>query len=855
MTVSTSLNLISFIGNGSATNFPFYFSVRKPEHLKVRIVTRLTGAFVELALGDYAATGIGPDSVGGSVTYSGLGSDKLIVIYRIVPYTQDADIVNQSGFYPTVIEEQLDLIVMQVQQIAEAVGRALQLEIGAIDGESRWNARGNEILEVGPPLSSTSAARLIDVQNASSIAGNVPSPVSGQIGYELVAVGTGLFGWQLGPEVYSSRFGTNDVALLAAEVLCSGVLSPPNVRVDEGRSLIVDAVTLMSASVNPRVPVKIANNGRLDRVGAANMTFFDTFTAGRNEVFRNWPSANLSFLRGTDQFPEWYASRTVFSAVGATVPMQKALDKLNFSHLLLDAVNYKLELAGANLVLNSNFGGIIGAGPVRSNLELTNGTVSSAISVAGTEAARLARPVLKDFTITRTGLSGTGGIGVEVTWTQGAIIESLQVDDCLIGMFLFRATNTKTRDVTMNFNGNANGFIGFIVNGGGAGTGALGNASSHFYDCAVTRATSATGTGTRGMHILGSYCGDILVRRFDTLRLDIGIDIDLSTTTGGSNGNADIIIDTPILDYFTTAGVYIHGNTDNRVMVTVIGGWLDPKPNALAAVGALISSTRGVTLDGQQHGIGSALAQTTGVYIDNAFDVIVTRQHFKDLKRGVVFNAATDCLVSNSYFVNAGGAGAVTHVEFTGACKRVVAKDIVFGKGTQVTTAVSIGPACEDIEVHISKTDMTNITTLIANEGTRSRIYLAGPATLLSDTGTDTYLWCEETAWVASVSALVGTLTSAEVTEATYTRKGKQITATMKITTTDIGTASVGLLVTLPKNAKGNFTASGTNLTNGKQCGADLLNGTNILDIRSPSNSLPIGNGQQIVISVVYECV
>lgn len=129
MTVSNQNRVALFTGNSAATVFPFTFPVYESSHLDVRLYTIADGTFVQLSGSDYSATGIGLDSVGGSVTYNPGGtpipSTKLLAIYRTLSYTQDTDIVNQSGFYPAVIEAQLDRIVMQIQQIAEEVGRAV----------------------------------------------------------------------------------------------------------------------------------------------------------------------------------------------------------------------------------------------------------------------------------------------------------------------------------------------------------------------------------------------------------------------------------------------------------------------------------------------------------------------------------------------------------------------------------------------------------------------------------------------------------------------------------------------------------------------------------------------------------
>lgn len=129
MTISTQSRVVQYTGNGVTTVFPFTFPVRDADHLLVQVYNKTDLSVVTLDPSDYTATGVGPASSGGSITYNPLGvpltSNDLIVIYRQVPYIQDLDIVNQSGFYPETLEGQLDLMVMQVQQLAESVSRAL----------------------------------------------------------------------------------------------------------------------------------------------------------------------------------------------------------------------------------------------------------------------------------------------------------------------------------------------------------------------------------------------------------------------------------------------------------------------------------------------------------------------------------------------------------------------------------------------------------------------------------------------------------------------------------------------------------------------------------------------------------
>jgi len=138
MTVQTEDRLVIYQGNGATTNFPFNFRIPE-DTLSVSIQDWTTKNILEvLAPGSYSVTGL--DEVeGGSVTYEPTGgpldSTKGIVIFRTMPYTQDLDISPYGGFNPTVVEERLDFIVMQIQQLAELQSRSLIVNPGqdAID--------------------------------------------------------------------------------------------------------------------------------------------------------------------------------------------------------------------------------------------------------------------------------------------------------------------------------------------------------------------------------------------------------------------------------------------------------------------------------------------------------------------------------------------------------------------------------------------------------------------------------------------------------------------------------------------------------------------------------------------------
>ena len=133
MTVTNAARSVTYTGNGVTTVFAFTFRVPLATHLVVQTYDTVTLALTTIAAADYTVTGIG-DVGGGSVTYptsgSPIASTVRIIISRTIPLTQLIDIQNQDGFFPSVIEDQLDLMVMQGQQASDDIGVAIKAPVG-----------------------------------------------------------------------------------------------------------------------------------------------------------------------------------------------------------------------------------------------------------------------------------------------------------------------------------------------------------------------------------------------------------------------------------------------------------------------------------------------------------------------------------------------------------------------------------------------------------------------------------------------------------------------------------------------------------------------------------------------------
>lgn len=142
MTVQNDSNVKTYTGNGVTTVFPYDFfipgdSATDQSNVEVTLLTIATGAEgAPLSTSLWSITGVGTDSYG-NVTYTGAGTPlpatHKINIRRVVPLEQNLNLTTQSAYFPELLEEQLDLIVFQIQQLAEETGRAVKVAVGSTD--------------------------------------------------------------------------------------------------------------------------------------------------------------------------------------------------------------------------------------------------------------------------------------------------------------------------------------------------------------------------------------------------------------------------------------------------------------------------------------------------------------------------------------------------------------------------------------------------------------------------------------------------------------------------------------------------------------------------------------------------
>lgn len=135
MTISsTNRKAGPFIGNDSASVFPFAFSVFSAADVYAVQLNTVTSVETPLALGaDYTVTLNADQSAnpGGTLTLTAgpLAAGITLTLTTAVTPLQLTDLTNQGGFYPRVITRAFDKLTVLAQQILERLGRSLTLPL------------------------------------------------------------------------------------------------------------------------------------------------------------------------------------------------------------------------------------------------------------------------------------------------------------------------------------------------------------------------------------------------------------------------------------------------------------------------------------------------------------------------------------------------------------------------------------------------------------------------------------------------------------------------------------------------------------------------------------------------------
>lgn len=130
MTISAATRTAAFAGNGSTTVFPLPSSLRffADIDLQVFLYTISTGvADPVLVLNtDYTVSGAGTSSASVTMTVAP-PSGKGLLVRRVLPLSQSADITNLGAFYPEIHEQAFDYLTLLAADNADDAARSVRI--------------------------------------------------------------------------------------------------------------------------------------------------------------------------------------------------------------------------------------------------------------------------------------------------------------------------------------------------------------------------------------------------------------------------------------------------------------------------------------------------------------------------------------------------------------------------------------------------------------------------------------------------------------------------------------------------------------------------------------------------------
>ena len=181
-----------FVGNDTATDFPFAFKVFTAADLLV-IRTDPSGVDSPLAAtSDFTAV-LNVDqnaNPGGTVMLpAALASNYKLTITSDIAALQTTDLTNQGGFYPSVITNAFDKLTILIQQLLGTVGRSIQIPMsdggGGITLPGRDTRKGTILAfdaTTGDPVAGPGIASVGTVAGAieaiKTVANDLIEPVS-----------------------------------------------------------------------------------------------------------------------------------------------------------------------------------------------------------------------------------------------------------------------------------------------------------------------------------------------------------------------------------------------------------------------------------------------------------------------------------------------------------------------------------------------------------------------------------------------------------------------------------------------------------------------------------------------------
>lgn len=329
MTVSSSTDRATFLGNDATTVFALPFRFFANGEINAWLITNATGALTALTLGThYTLTGASDPEVDGSATgqltmITPPTSAQSLFVQRIIPVTQPTDIVNQGQFFPEIHENVFDRLTMLSQQNAGAISRVIRVQ--DFDPEpTKLPSAAQRALKImsfdadGNPVAIDAASDSSLVLRQDLANDTDPAKGAALVGYSGGTVYSKL--GRIRDVIDNGAAGdgvTPDQAAFLSSAANGTVIVPPGVySIAANTVLDADLIVMRGALIKAEAGITVTVNGSInapmDKIfsGAGSVVFGKQVQIAHPEWFG---AAALPYVEGTD-FPAIQKCVTACSA-------------------------------------------------------------------------------------------------------------------------------------------------------------------------------------------------------------------------------------------------------------------------------------------------------------------------------------------------------------------------------------------------------------------------------------------------------------------------------------------------------------------------------------------------------------
>ncbi len=374
--------------------------------------------------------------------------------------------------------------------------------------------------------------------------------------------------------------------------------------------------------------------------GTELVTVQQPIQAGRWQIFKHCLAIATN---GMVVAPEWFGA--LRDGVNDDAPA------INSSYYLLTNVGGTISLAPGTYGLQTSINAsipkvnLLGAGVVTTNLNMLN-TSHEAIDCIGVQGTPIATPVFTGFSVNCTPTQSTTTVGINLNYTALAKLTDIQVNGFLYGYNQIGATNTFFTRCGASYAGVVSGFIGFNINGS---NNVGGNASSVYRDCYV-QSSDTQGTGCIAFHAYGDYVSDLYFSNCASARCNYGYVLDYSSAMAG--GYSDIVIQNPVVDFYTAQGIQVINMPANQKL-TIQGGWINSASVGVETDAFYVSGCLGqISISNAQVQGEGNVSNVMGVRVINSRQLAVQGCMFSNCVRAVYETGSAACIYQGNTVSN-----------------------------------------------------------------------------------------------------------------------------------------------------------------------------------------------------------